>query len=342
MSPLSQQTRSRSLTFVVVTAITLLIWIWAAGETRDSATLYARVGFTTPSNFNVIVGPTEDQQVSVSVQGSARSIQRLRTALEEPVRLMTGSNGIPQEAGQHQVSLSEALQGVESFVTGDISVVMTKPSEIEVEIDSMTQLAVPVEAVMGDATLGGEAIANPSTATLTLPSRIVALVPDAKVLAEPTKASLEGLDPGIRHVIIVPLRLPRALRPFEDEIRIEPKSVDLAFNLIMRTSTSTIQDVPVQIAFAVEEHEDFVISVEEADRFLSDVVIEGSTDAIARFEDEMPGVIAFVVIDDENLEAGVIEVPITLWQLPEGLRVVSAGSESPIPTIRISISPRTR
>ena len=49
MSPLSQQTRSRALTFVVVTAITLLIWIWAAGETRDSATLYARVGFTTPS-----------------------------------------------------------------------------------------------------------------------------------------------------------------------------------------------------------------------------------------------------------------------------------------------------
>ena len=341
MSPLSQQTRSRSLTFIVVTAITLLIWIWAAGETRDSATLYARVGFTTPSNFNVIVGPTEDQQLAISVQGSARSIQRLRTALEEPVRLMTGSNGIPQDAGRHMVSLSEALQGLDSFVSGDISVVKTEPAEIEVEIDSMTQLAVPVEALMGDATLGGEAIANPSTATLTLPSRIVALAPDAKVLAEPTKASLQGLEPGIRHVIIVPLRLPRALRPFEDEIRIEPKSVDLAFNLILRTSTSTIQDVPVQIAFAVEEHEDFIISVEEADRFLSDVVIEGSTDAIARFEEEMPGVIAFVVIEDENLEAGTMEVPVTLWRLPQGLRVVSAGSDSPAPNIRISITSRS-
>ena len=340
MSPLSQQTRSRSLTFVVVTAITLLIWIWAAGETRDSATLYARVGFTTPSNFNVIAGPTEDQQVAISVQGSARSIQRLRTALEEPVRLMTGSNGIPQEAGQHLVSLSEALQGLESFVTGDISVILTKPGEIEVEIDSMTQLAVPVEALMGDATLGGEAIANPSTATLTLPSRIVALVPDAKVLAEPTKASLAGLDPGRRHVIIVPLRLPRALRPFEDEIRIEPKSVDLAFNLILRTSTSTVQDIPVQIAFAVEEHEDYVISVVEDARFLSDVVVEGSTDAIARFENEKPRVIAFVVISNADLREGIIEVPVTLWQLPDGLRVVSAGSQSPVPTIRISIARR--
>ena len=117
MSPLSQQTRSRSLTFIVVTAITLLIWIWAAGETRDSATLYARVGFTTPSNFNVIVAPTEDQQLAISVQGSARSIQRLRTALEEPVRLMTGSNGIPQDAGRHKVSLSEALQGLDSLLS---------------------------------------------------------------------------------------------------------------------------------------------------------------------------------------------------------------------------------
>jgi hypothetical protein len=141
-------------------------------------------------------------------------------------------------------------------------------------------------------------------------------------------------------VIIVPLRLPRALRPFEDEIRIEPKSVDLAFNLILRTSTFTIEDVPVQIAFAVEEHEDYVISVVEEDRFLSDVVIEGSTDAIARFEEEMPGVIAFVVIGSEDLQEGIIEVPVTLWQLPEGLRAVSAGSESPNPTIKILISRR--
>tara|TARA_B100001059_G_scaffold213211_1_gene228892 strand:- start:272 stop:1300 length:1029 start_codon:yes stop_codon:yes gene_type:complete len=340
MSPMSQQTRSRSLTFVVVTAITLLIWIWAAGETRDSATLYARVGFTTASNFNVIVGPTEDQQVAISVQGSARSIQRLRTALEEPVRLMTGSNGIPQEAGQHQVSLSEALQGLESFVTGDISVVSTEPAKMEVEIDSMTQLAVPVEALMGDATLGGEAIPNPSTATLTLPSRIVALVPDAKVLAEPTKSSLAGLDPGRRHVIIVPLRLPRALRPFEDEIRIEPKSVDLAFNLILRTSTLTLEDVPVQIAFAITDHEDYVITVDENDRVLADVVIEGSTEAINAFEEEMPAVSAFVVIDDEDLSEGTIEVPISLWQLPEGLRVVSVESETEPPAIRISITPR--
>ena len=77
MSPMTQRTKTRLGTYLVVTAITLLIWIWAAGETRDEDTVYARVKVLASSDFETIVSPTGDQQVDIGVKGSARSIQRL-------------------------------------------------------------------------------------------------------------------------------------------------------------------------------------------------------------------------------------------------------------------------
>ena len=47
MSPLTQRSKTQYGTYLVVTVITLLIWIWAAGETRNEDTVYARVKVVT-------------------------------------------------------------------------------------------------------------------------------------------------------------------------------------------------------------------------------------------------------------------------------------------------------
>ena len=108
MTPMNQRTKTQLGTYVVVTSITLLIWIWAAGETRNEDTVYARVKILASSDFEMIVSPAEDQQVDIEVKGSARSIRRLRQLLSQPLELTTGSYGIPRDAGRHTISLAEA------------------------------------------------------------------------------------------------------------------------------------------------------------------------------------------------------------------------------------------
>lgn len=337
---MSPRTRGQIGTIVVVTAISLLIWIWAAGETRERATLYARVQFEPASDFSTVVSPTTDRQVALEVTGSARSIQRARLILQQPVALYTGTNGIPDEPGTHSVPLAAAIEGLPALTEGDITVLASEPASIDVEIDSLQQIDVPVEPVLSGATLGGEAVANPPNVRLTLPSRISALVPNMKVIAEPSESTIADLEPGRRQVILAPVRLAPALRPYADEITFDPTSVQLAFTVILKTRTTTVPAVPVQIAAPPLDLTDYEVTIEDGDQFLADVVIEGSADVVRRFEEDTPPVVAFVHLTSDDLARGITEAPVTLWQLPEGLRVSSVAGETPRPFISLKITRR--
>lgn len=338
MSPMTQRTKTRLGTYLVVTAITLLIWIWAAGETRNEDTVYARVKVLASSDFETIVSPAGDRQVDIEVKGSARSIQRLRQMLSQPLELTTGSYGIPREAGRHTISLAEAIQAQPEMTQGDITILNTDPSTLEIEVDSMTQISVPVEPILTGVTLGGEAVSNPETATLTLPSRIVAQIPGARVIAEPSPSTLSGLEAGRSQRILVPLRLPAALRPYAQNITIDPTSVQLAFTLILKTRSSTIPIVPVQVAAPAQDLSEYTVTIDPSSQFLADVVIEGAVDVVKAFEEKKPPVVAFVHLTSDDLSRMVEEAPVTLWELPEGLRVTSVDGGSSQPFVKLTIT----
>ncbi|MAJ47865.1 MAG: hypothetical protein CBC35_11465 [Planctomycetes bacterium TMED75] len=342
MSPLTQRSKTQYGTYLVVTVITLLIWIWAAGETRNEDTVYARVKVVTSSDFETIVFPIDDQQVAIEVKGSARSIQRLRQVLSQPLALITGSNGIPREAGDHVISLVESIQNQPVIQQGDITILTTEPSTLKVEIDSMTQISVPVEPVLTGVTLGGEAVSNPETVTLTLPSRIVAQIPSARVIAEPSPSTLSGLEAGRSQRILVPVRLPSALRPYAQSITIEPTSVQLAFTLILRTRSSTLSTVPVQVAAPAQDLGEYEVVIDPSSQFLADVVVEGAVDLVKKFEENKSPVVAFVHLTSDDLSRMVKEAPVTLWELPEGLRVTSVGGDTAQPFIKLLIRRRDK
>lgn len=338
MSPVSPRSKGQVGTIIMVTAISLLIWIWAAGETRERETLYANLRFTTASDFSTIVSPTVDQPVALEISGSARSIQMARQTLQEPLEIAAGTNGVTGEAGTHVINLVNALQNLPELDQGDITVLSTEPSSLKLQIDSLTQISVGVEPVLSGATLGGEAVANPPTVTLTLPSRLVAIVPDAAVIAEPASSAIADLEPGRRQVILAPVRLSSELRPYSGEISIEPSSVQLAFTVILKTRSITVPSVPVQVAAPAQDLADYTVSIDDADQFLADVVIEGSAESVKKFEDETPPVVAFVHLTSDDLARAITEAPVTLWQLPEGLRVTSVAGEAPRPFISLSIT----
>ena len=340
MSPLSARNKSRTVTIILVTAVTLLIWIWAAGETRERAVLWARVQLEPASNFSTIVSPRTAQQVALTVAGSTRSIQQIRQALDEPLVLKAGTTGIPGEKGAHMIGLVDALREQEIFYNTDVSVITTEPDTLEYQVDSLVERTVPVVPVLAGATLGGEAVADPPTVTLTLPSRIVGLVPDSNVVAEPSSGALAELEPGRRQVIQAPVRLPAELKPYQQDISIEPRSVQLAFTLILRTRSITVPAVPVQIAAPAQDLAEYEVSIMGENQFLADVVIEGAAELVTKFEQEKPPVEAFIHLTSDDLTREIAEAPVTLWELPEGLRVTSVAGSSPQPIVTLKITRR--
>ena len=176
MSALGGNSQAKAGTVILVTAVTLLIWIFAAGETRERAVIWARVQFEPASGISTVVAPKTTQQLALTLSGSARSIQDVRVALEEPLLLPTGTKGIPGDKGTHLVDVVTALRDQEIFYKGEVSVIASEPEAIELQIDSLTEKIIQVIPVIQGATLGGEAVAEPPNVTVTMPSRLVALI----------------------------------------------------------------------------------------------------------------------------------------------------------------------
>ena len=338
MNPIGGNSKASAGTVILVTAVTILIWIFAAGETRERVVIWARVQFEPSSTFSTIVSPRTTRQIALTLGGSSRSIQKVRRALDEPIVLTSGTTGIPGDKGTHVVELVDALRDQSIFYDAEVSVVSTEPPSIELEIDSLIEKTVPVIPVFTGATLGGEAIADPPDVVVTMPSRIVGLFPDASVIAEPSAQAIAELEPGRRQVIQAPIRLPEELRPYEQELTIEPRSVQLAFTLILRTRSITVPAVPVQIAAPPQDLADYEVVIADSEQFLADVVIEGAAEIVRKFEEEKPPVVAFVHLTSDDLSRGVTEAPVTLWELPEGLRVTSVAGETPRPFITLTIT----
>ena len=96
------------------------------------------------------------------------------------------------------------------------------------------------------------------------------------------------------------------------------------------------QPVPIQVAAPPQDLAEHTIEI--PDQFLGDVVIEGAAEDIKKFEDDPTPVVAFIHLTSDELASGIEEAEVTLWQLPEGLQVVSVagGTAQPIVSIRIT------
>ena len=94
-------------TYIIVTLVTVLIWFWAAGETRETKTInYARVHFTVPEPANWTFAPGQLSAILV-VEGSKVSIQKAESLLRKSINIT-----IQPEPGRKVIDLAEQLRNL--------------------------------------------------------------------------------------------------------------------------------------------------------------------------------------------------------------------------------------
>ena len=77
--------RSQLPTYLIVTVVAVLIWLWAAGETRETGERTFRVQFTTQFPADHIVTP-KAMTITAEIEGS-RSALRSAPAMGSPIVL---------------------------------------------------------------------------------------------------------------------------------------------------------------------------------------------------------------------------------------------------------------
>lgn len=312
-------------TFIVVTVIAMLIWLYAEGESVKETTDYEVTVRFTSEGQDVLIEPV-DRQVLISFSASTGQVQLLDDllkrgdgAIDIPLVDQSASTGSPLQ----KVVLKERLGTILQSGPG-IEITQVDPAVVDVSVQQMARIRLPVEVRRPDVQLASDMTVTPPQVSVRLPASAAPAAEGEKLIARLDLVDLSGRAANTEHIIDVPLELPPSLsgQPIEWPI----KSVEVRFKIERPTATHTLTTVPIHISVPPLLLKQYTIDLPPDKLVLTDVKLSGQAKAIDLIRAGEFKVWAQVVPTADDLEAQLREdaEPLPLgFHLPPGVRLES-------------------
>lgn len=329
--------RSRITTIVVVSVITLLIWLVAEGRTRSSEAFPGRVQFVVaagdaPADFTV--SPAQIP-VMVSVSGPATAIRAARSKLRsESLRIEVAA-----EHGRRELNdLTELVAKLPSIKSLGVEIVSIDPTDVVLDIEERVPRQATIRPLLPAETRVEELSVEPMHAT------IYVLRPDLRALPDPPLVEaivdpddLASLEPGGDHTVNATLRL-AGDAALAAGATIDPPSAAVRFRLLGSLRQTTIDAVRVMVLTAPEDLGEFSVTV--TDKLLGQVEIEADPETIDRIEAGM-NVFAIVYLKRDDLEKRIASKQVAFLMALDidgpGRWVQIVGGPDQLPTVALEI-----
>jgi len=330
-------------TILVVSLVTVVIWLFAEGENIRRDSIVATVQVVPPANSNIVAWVQSDSpwdgRVTVNLSGPTIGIDNARARLRQPILLTPGVEGFSAAPGDHTLDLRTLLRSVPELRVTGVSVEATEPRTIVAHADVLESVELPVRVEIAAAELDGVPEPNPARVQIQLPSlarsRVTA---DTALIVRLGPETLAGLARGRRETIqAAPFELPPELMGIRG-IRLGAPSARVSLTLRERTASEVLASVPVQIRIAPVNLARYRVSIAEADQFLRDVRVTGPSEEIARIRRGELRVIAMVTLSAQELASGITSKAATFTDLPTSLQF---QVEDPIITLEIKPIPES-
>lgn len=328
-------------TFLLVTLVTVLIWVWAAGETRQTLRIVdARVQFTVSDPGNWVIRP-EQQSLVLDIRGSQLGVRDVQNLLRQPLPL-----DIPANAGRQTIDLFDLLRQHEEILDAGVTVMLASPRYAEVEMDPIERFTAPVKANLPGVTPEGDVTVDPTEVMVAMPSQMRARVgPGFAVEAAPERAELDRLQPGIPHNLDVKVRLPEGFGA-TNAVTITPSRVRVGFMIRSRTRDIKLDTVRVQLASPPEDRDLYLVDIDP--KQLNNVTITADAELARRIESNEVPIIALLHLGSREKETQIESKKISgfIALVPEtgGSRMVQVtgkvGDSIDMPAIRLRITKR--
>lgn len=328
----------RVKTILLVSIITLLVWVFAEAESLQRRDVRVELLFVTdaPSERYVEVAD-EDYRgvVSLSLSGSAAAISQSEDLNRSgPLKLVVGSSSVPASPGENLIAVREALRSLPQFGAEGLTIDRVEPATLRVRVTPLEVRDARIKVDVGEAELDGVPEARPVNAKVYLPRDQAPLGP-IEVSATLRPEDLNRLVSGRRETVPqVRLELPVSLRRMPGA-RIEPAMASVTLAVRSRQATTELSGVPVQVRLAAGELARWDISIPEQDRFIPKVRVSGPADMIEQVKRGEIRVAASVSLSFEELERGITQKEVSFADLPGPLRF-----ETDARLVRVSIKKR--
>lgn len=332
--------RKHLLPLVVITVLTMVIWLFAEGESLGEDEPNARVQFLGVGDPPVLLvsTPQFDTNVSIVIRGSRGAIQAARSALDNPIVLRPGDPPIiPDTDGVHTIRLREALEAYAPLASTGVIIESVRPQRVDVIVSELVEHELPIVPVLEGIVTEGEPQSQPATARLRVPRALIPELDDITLTARVTSDAIgDDVTSGPR-TITVPLRLPVSITGEAGVALLTPRAT-VSFSLRSTITTRTYPSVPVQLLLSAPGHNGWDITIEPQQQLI-EVELEGPSEVLQRFDDSSIRLVAALSLSDVELSRGITEKGVRLivlrndlpGSLPEGVRITST-----LPTVRFS------
>lgn len=327
-------------TYLIVTLVAVLIWAWAASETRERKTIpSATVLFIADSSAGEFVFSPPDAKPSLSVEGTKLSVQKLSDLLRRPLRLK-----VPVNSPGRNIDLAEHLRMDADIAATGATIVASDPATVELALDQVERVTASVRPELPGVTPEGEVIVAPSTVSVSLPHSVRQRLPqDFAVEAVVEKAVLDALVPGEPRTLDATLRMPERLAA-GNEVRISPSKVKVTFTVRSRIRETQVDSVRVQLQHPPEEQ---AFEIEVDPKVLRNVTVLADADLSRQIEAGDVPVVAVVHLRASEKEALIDRKAVSYFQaqvqeLDGSWRFVQLGVKpgTSMPVINLKITNR--
>lgn len=325
--------REKIETYIVVTIIAALVWLYAEGENvRDYPREAVQVQVVAPSGTEMSVEPAEPQLVLMSVRASSGQMQALRRRIGEGPFMITVGENVSNGVADRTIVLQNALAQVPVIAERGINVLEVEPATINVHIERIVSRSLPVDVQAGDVQLAGQPNVEPAQVTITTVHSVAQQLAGQRTVADLTRLDLSALEPNVSHTLDVPVELPFAADM--SQMRVDPGSVLVTLTIRKVTDRVTLTSIPVNVSLPPRLLSQYNLQLDEDQLVVRDVVLEGPAEVIERIRNRQAKVWAELRPTADQLDAGVESVPLYL-SAPAGVTLVT-----PLPQASIRVERR--
>lgn len=330
--------RQKIETYVIVTIIAALIWLYAESENVKPYPPFAvNVQFVAPVGQNLLIQPARPQRVTLSVRCATSQYAALEQMAEEG-SLRVAIDADP-DSPEQVVILSQ--KRLDETRIGDLGITITdvQPTTFDLRVERLEEVALsisPDSVVPAGVQLAAPPVIEPPQVGLFLPVSLAVRAAELHLNARIDDATMQRLEENVPQELTVPITLPAMLR---DELAgftpaINPKTARVTVTVRKQSDTYLHSSVPILILAPWTELEKYRIRIENDRRVLDqDVELTGPSDVIERIRTGQERVWAELRLTADDLESGVNSKQLSI-AVPPSVRV-----DSPLPRVNFTITP---
>ena len=328
--------RDKIETYLIVTVITLLIWLYAESENvKRYPPLPINVQFV-PATGPLSIQPSKPQQVWVTVQCATSQYAKFeRLAKAAPIELQVHE----VSSGPDQVLiLSQMLRQTQISDLG-IHIVDVQPPTIPVRVERLEEVTLTVSTqsiVPKEIQLAEPPTLEHATATVLVPASAVEAIGKVQLQATLNPGVLERIEENVPTQVDVHLTLPEdiATQLNLKKVMISPTKTRAGFTIRKRQNKETLKSLPILLLGPWLEMQRFNVEIEGGRRVLNDdVQVAGPSDVMEQIRKGEKRVWAELRLTVDELESRISNKQVYI-NLPEGVTV-----ESAIPRVNFEITP---